>query len=56
MQVITVTSTELGWDCVVGVWEHTEQNLKDLRRKYGGDDPVYVIQVRTLDPKVEIEE
>lgn len=55
MQVITVTSTELGWDCVVGVWNHTEQNLKDLRRKYG-DDSVYLVQVRTLEPKVEIED
>lgn len=57
MQVITVTCTELGWDCVVGVWEHTEQNLKDLLRKY--NDPehtVYVVQVHTLATKVELEE
>lgn len=54
MQVITVTSTELGWDCVVGVWNHTEQNLKDLLRKY--NDPVYVVQVRTIATKVELED
>lgn len=53
MQVITVTCTELGWDCVVGVWNHTEQNLKDLRSKY--NDHIYVVQVHTIATKVTLE-
>lgn len=39
--VYVVTGTELGWDCVVGVWRENSENLERLEELY--PQPDYVI-------------
>ncbi len=41
MQVYVVTMPELGWDCVVGVYDYDSVAYEDLRNIFGEDQ--YVI-------------
>jgi hypothetical protein len=43
--VIVVTSTELGWDCIVGVYQGVA--LEDLEASYKGD--CYVFTERDIE-------
>ena len=36
MNLLVVTSTELGWDCVCAVYPNTEENLKKIQLAYPG--------------------
>lgn len=51
LEVIVVTSTELGWDCVMGVYP--DYLLEELQKLYDG--PPYVLTKITMSFKAPTE-
>jgi hypothetical protein len=57
--VYVVTGLELGWDCVVAVYDADEVDIKDLCEEYGHDvetgenDGHYVIHEQTIRTKLD---
>jgi hypothetical protein len=46
--VYVVTSTELGWDCVVGVFDEDAVDLEELEETFS-ESGEYVITFRTVE-------
>ena len=46
--VIVLTCTELGWDCVMGVYPATEENIDKLEQKQQ-EDKTLVLHYKTLE-------
>ena len=44
--VCVITSPELGWDCVIAVYDYDEVSIDDLRKAYPPDS--YVIHINSL--------
>lgn len=50
--VFVVTCSELGWDCVVGVYDASKVNINDLKLRYPSKDYYHVTE-RSVEIKVE---
>ena len=50
--VYVVTSTELGWDCVVGVFDEDAVDLEELEETFPGSGR-YVITFRMVEKDLE---
>jgi hypothetical protein len=53
MKVFVVTGLELGWDCVVGVFDAGKVSKKDLQSQYPRGE--YVISTVTVETEIENE-
>lgn len=53
MRVFVVTGLELGWDCVVGVYDADNVSKKDLQSQYPKGE--YVISETAVETEIEDE-
>ena len=53
--VYVITGLDLGWDCVVAIYNKDEVSYEDLVKLYPNDDNGYVIHEKTIDTAEDLQ-